>query len=227
MARLRGIPLIAIAAACAVALGWLYWAQQRAQDEGTRAVAARTGALEERVESGEERARGLEAQAADTQQRTARLERDAREREAQVARLAGDVRQSQEGSQHLAQRLAKIEQAALSPAQLALAQDFATASALKVGVTEYFMTQGRWPENNAAVGLPAPEQYRGDALRSATVLPAGVIELRFVRPGAPGSASVRLVADAENSAMGVRWRCESPDYAEIGRVLAACTYSGQ
>ena len=103
----------------------------------------RTGALEERVESGEERARGLEAQAADTQQRTARLgARCARAGSAGGA--TGRRRAPVAGGGTSAWRSVwpKIEQAALSPAQLALAQDFATASALKVGVTEYFMTQG-------------------------------------------------------------------------------------
>lgn len=226
MKRLRGVALLAVAVAAAVALGWFYWAQQRAQDERTRAVAARTGALEARVDLGEQRTQSLEAQSADTQQRTARLERDAREREAQVSRLAGDVRQSQEKNQRLAQRLASIEHAVPSPAQRAMAQEFASASAMKIGVVEYYLSEGRWPANNGEVGLPAPEQYRGDALRAATVLPEGVIELRFAPPG-QAVATVRLRADATNPALGVRWRCESPDYADIGRVLAACTYSGQ
>lgn len=219
-----GFVLVAIVGVGAATLLYLYehgrWLGR------TIAVEQRTAALEQRVDAGEQRAQALEQQGADTQQRTAELERDARERAAQVSKIAADLQKSEDENRRMVQQLSHLEKQAPSSEMMALAQDLTVMSSLKVGVVEYYLSQGRWPNTNAEVGLPAPEQYHGSALQSAAVQPDGVIEMKFQRRGIQTPGVLRLIADASNEAMGVRWRCESPNYPDIGRLLSACTYTG-
>ncbi len=215
-----GYVLAAIGVVGAAAL--LYFHQHRQLNERTAGAEQRAGAPEERAKAGEQHT-ALAQQAVDQQQRTAQLEGDAGERAAQVTKVAGEVKQTQAQNQRPAQQLEPLEK---SEAQ-ALEQDLAVMSPLKVGVVEYFMSQDRWPSSNADIGVAAPEQYHGDRLRSARVLPEGVIELSFVRGDGQTPGIVRLVADAQNSAsLGIRWRCESPDFPDIVSVMPACKYTG-
>lgn len=219
-----GYVLAAIGVVSAAAL--LYLHQHRQLSERTTGVEQRAGALEERAKVGEQHTQALEQQAVDQQQRTAQLERNAGELDARVTKVAGEVKQARAQGQQLAQQLDRLEKK-VSPEAAALAADLAVMSSLKVGVVEYFMSQDRWPSSNADIGVPAPEQYQGDKLRSARVLPDGVIELKFVHDDSQTQGVVRLVADATNSAsMGVRWRCESPNFPDIASVMTGCKYTG-
>lgn len=102
------------------------------------------------------------------------------------------------------------------------------ASSIKVAVAEFYVSRGRMPSDNAEAGLPAPDAYRGETLKSATVRGDGAIELVFDARSGREDGMVRLVADTTHAdAMGVQWTCETSDYPKISRMLANCTYVGQ
>jgi hypothetical protein len=107
-----------------------------------------------------------------------------------------------------------------------MVEDFAKATGgMKVAVAEYYMTMGKLPSSNAQAGLPAPTDYRGRTLRSATIGPTGAIVLVFDANSGKDGGRIRLIPDlAHANAMGVQWRCESPDYEYIRRILPTCDF---
>ena len=96
---------------------------------------------------------------------------------------------------------------------------------MQVVVAEYYNVYGKLPERNKDAGLPAPEDYRGKTLRSASVGANGVIEFVFDAKSGRDGGRVRLVPDASHAAaMSIQWRCESADYPQIKRVLPTCSH---
>jgi hypothetical protein len=104
--------------------------------------------------------------------------------------------------------------------------DFVQAtSGMKVAIAENYENTGKLAAGNSEVGLPEPEEIRGQSLRSATVGPNGVIELVFDAKSGKDGGRIRLIPDPSDAeAMGVRWRCETPDYPQIKRALPTCDY---
>lgn len=107
----------------------------------------------------------------------------------------------------------------------AIRGDFAAATgSMKTAIAEYYQTMGRLPASNVEIGLPAPGEYRGKSLKSATVA-NGVVELEFNADSGIDGGRIRLVPDLSRAdAMGLQWRCESADFAQINDVLPACAY---
>jgi hypothetical protein len=104
--------------------------------------------------------------------------------------------------------------------------DFVAATGrMQVAAAEYYNVYGKLPAHNKDAGLPEPEQYRGKTLRSASFGPNGVIELVFDAKSGRDGGRIRLVPDVSHApAMGMQWRCESPDYPQVKRVLPTCDY---
>ena len=114
----------------------------------------------------------------------------------------------------------------LDRASSLIREDFAKASgSVKVAVAEYYVSLGKMPQSNAEAGLPAPNEYRGQTLKSVSVAADG-IDFVFDANSGHDDGRIRLVADLSHAnAMGVQWRCETSDYPQIARVLSACTYT--
>lgn len=107
-----------------------------------------------------------------------------------------------------------------------MAEDFARySSATKVALTEFAMTQGRWPGDGAELGIGLSEAVDGHLLKRMRIR-GPRIEFDFLASGSFPGATVVLEAPAQSlqSPTGIRWDCSSPDYADIGRVLAGCRY---
>lgn len=128
------------------------------------------------------------------------------------------------------QTLSKVEEATaaaeLDEGSALIRADFAAASgSMRTAIAEYYMTTTKMPSTNAEAGLPAAEQYRGKSLRAATVTSGGSIELTFDANSGVDGGRIRLVPDSSRAdAMGIQWRCETSDYAQIKRALPACEY---
>jgi hypothetical protein len=104
-------------------------------------------------------------------------------------------------------------------------QDFVAAAGIKIAVAEFYANRGKMPQDNAEAGLPAPDEYRGQTLRSATVNSDGSIDFEFDENSGKDGGRVRLVADlAHANAMGVQWHCESPDYPDVASAVPNCAY---
>jgi hypothetical protein len=105
--------------------------------------------------------------------------------------------------------------------------DFVSAAgSIKTAIAEFYLTNGRLPASNRELQLPEPPEYRGKSLKSATVTADGGVELVFDATSGMDGGRIRLVPDlAHANAMGLQWRCESPDFAQIKRIVPACEYT--
>jgi hypothetical protein len=161
------------------------------------------------------------------------------EREGQKQLLSG-MRAETEATKRELDRLAKeqaqIRQtvtktqdtiaAATDKTSLLIRADFASASSsMRTAIAEYYMTTMKMPAANSEAGLPAPDQYRGNTLKSATVTSDGSIELVFDAKSGVDGGRIHLIPDVSRvDAMGIQWRCETADYAAIKQTLPSCEY---
>lgn len=128
------------------------------------------------------------------------------------------------------QTLSKVEEAAAATgldkgSALILADVAAATGSMRTAIAEYYMTTAKMPATNVEAGLPAAEQYRGKTLKSAAVMSGGSIELTFDANSGVDGGRIHLVPDISRAdAMGIQWRCETSDYAQIKRALPTCEY---
>ena len=150
---------------------------------------------------------------------TSGLQREQQQQRVQLEKIASQQEQIRQALSQPRDALAGDR------ASLLMRQDLAAAAAMRVAVAEYYASMGKMPATNAEAGLPAPDQYRGKSLRSATLLPGGRIELAFDAQSGIDGGRVLLVPDlAHANAMGIQWRCETPDYPLIQRAVPLCDY---
>ncbi len=160
---------------------------------------------------------------------------DRREHERMFARMHEDSEATRRELDRVAKEQAGIRNALTKSPEIAdaadeksalIRADFATATgSIKTAIAEYYMTNAKMPASNGDVGLPAPDQYRGKSLKSATVLADGVVEFAFDASSGVAGGRIQLIPDLSHaSAMGVQWRCETADYPLIKRALSACEY---
>jgi hypothetical protein len=143
-----------------------------------------------------------------------------------IALIVGSMLYRSHGSRHTQLESSTTD---LDRASDLMRQDYnKAAGSIRTAVAEFYVNMGKMPPDNAHAGLPAPEEYRGQTLRSATVSPDGNIDLEFDENSGNDGGHVRLVVDLSHAtAMGPQWRCETQDYPNIARAIPACNYSGR
>jgi len=161
------------------------------------------------------------------------------EQRRQQERVLAEVRAQAEASRVQMERIAsqqeKIRHAlgeardtlagANDKASLLMREDLHVVAGMRVAIAEYYASMGKMPAAHAEIGLPAPEQYRGKSLKSASLLPDGRIELMFdAQSGVDGGRVLFLPDTTHAEAMGIQWNCETPDYPLIKRALPTCDY---
>ena len=103
--------------------------------------------------------------------------------------------------------------------------DLTAAASLRTAIAEYYAQMGRTPATNAEAGAPAPAEYRGKSLLSATVQADGSIELVFDAKSGVAGGRVVFVPDTRHAAaMGLQWQCRTWDYPRIEQVAPGCEY---
>lgn len=91
----------------------------------------------------------------------------------------------------------------------------------RVALTEYHMTNGRWPQDAEDAGLPPPADMQGGAVRAVTVGGQGVVTVALdERFGKDGAIVLRPTANAATGQ--VEWACETRGDDEIRRALPRC-----
>ena len=117
--------------------------------------------------------------------------------------------------------------AALSPALQAIHDDTARAmNTVRIAVPEFYMNTAKWPESNAAAGLPEPEAFRGKSLERLDVDGLTVTLTFDSTSGIYGGTVVFTGAATPQMVMGINWKCESPSYRDIAVAIPDCVYSG-
>jgi type IV pilus assembly protein PilA len=104
-----------------------------------------------------------------------------------------------------------------------LAEGLQAASSEKTAITEFYLTEGRFPRSNAEVGMLAPEKYTGRSLRSVTLAKNGVMTLAY--EDKTGKGTIRLIPEDSNQQGRVTWRCVTASYANIATILPSCEYT--
>ncbi len=111
----------------------------------------------------------------------------------------------------------------------ALSEALIAAQEVKTASAEYFQSEGRWPANHAAVGMPPPESDKNETLRSVSIEPFGQsirIRIKFIgQAPAPGlEQQLHFIASASGGAGRISWSCVSPDIKDIADLLPNCKY---
>ena len=103
--------------------------------------------------------------------------------------------------------------------------DFArSADPARTAVSEYYVNTGKWPANNKEAALPEPDVYRGDSLKSLSVV-ENRITLVFDDKIGPDGGKIILVGTYNEKTMGIGWQCLSPNIADISTALGTCRNS--
>ena len=94
------------------------------------------------------------------------------------------------------------------------------AAMFKVALSEYYMSNGRWPTNAQEAGLGAPESLAGGAVARIDVGPDGVV-IVTLNDRLVSGATLRLTPDATRSGI-VNWHCTTAGADVLPRYLPAC-----
>jgi len=99
-------------------------------------------------------------------------------------------------------------------ARARVSEGLSLASGSKTAVTEFFSSEGAWPNSNASAGLAAAANISGDSVTSVTVgapASAGVITVAYTNlpsdGGANGSGTITL--SPNNNTGSIQWTCTS------------------
>ena len=94
------------------------------------------------------------------------------------------------------------------------------ATMFRVALTEYYQTNGRWPQDAEEVGLPPPEDSRGGAVKSVAVGSKGVVTVNLIGPFGDGSSIV--LRPQANAAGVIEWACEAHGNDALKRAMPRC-----
>jgi len=107
-----------------------------------------------------------------------------------------------------------------------LQSDFQRAAGgAKTAVAEFYASRGDWPTKNEDAGLPAPDAYRGESLRSLVIAGPTITLTYDARSGVDGGKIILTGAATPDLAMGINWTCASPNIADIAAIFPFCKYS--
>ncbi|ENW8168263.1 pilin [Neisseria gonorrhoeae] len=96
------------------------------------------------------------------------------------------------------------------PARAQVSEAILLAEGQKSAVTEYYLNNGIWPENNASAGVASPSDIKGKYVKSVTVT-NGVVTAQMNPSGVNNEIKgkrLSLWAKRENGS--VKWFCGQP-----------------
>ncbi|ENV5091736.1 pilin, partial [Neisseria gonorrhoeae] len=97
------------------------------------------------------------------------------------------------------------------PARAQVSEAILLAEGQKSAVTEYYLNNGKWPENNGAAGVASPaSDIKGKYVQSVTVA-NGVVTAKMLSSGVNKEIQgKRLSLWAKREAGSVKWFCGQP-----------------
>ncbi|EMT3004172.1 pilin [Neisseria gonorrhoeae] len=114
------------------------------------------------------------------------------------------------------------------PARAQVSEAILLAEGQKSAVTEYYLNNGEWPENNTSAGVAASSTIKGKYVESVTVT-NGVVTAKMLSSGVNKEIQgKRLSLWAKRQAGSVKWFCGQPvtrakDAAKAGTDADAVT----
>ena len=106
-------------------------------------------------------------------------------------------------------------------AAASLSQGLAIAGTAKTFVTAAYEETGKWPSSNEEARLPPPASYAKDEVTDLTVSEGGVINVHFKSGG-----TLRLIPEASQPEIGIRWRCTTTKFEELAPFVPQCKPEG-
>ncbi|HFA9168775.1 TPA: pilin [Neisseria gonorrhoeae] len=110
------------------------------------------------------------------------------------------------------------------PARAQVSEAILLAEGQKSAVTEYYLNNGEWPENNGAAGVASASDIKGKYVQSVTVA-KGVVTAQMKSDGVNKEIQgKKLSLWAKRQAGSVKWFCGQPvtrDKADADTVTAA------
>jgi hypothetical protein len=97
----------------------------------------------------------------------------------------------------------------------------ARASMVRVQLTEYYMSEGRWPENGAEAGIAPAAEFAGGGVAGIDVERGGRIAIRL-NDRVSANARFRLSPQVSEATGMVRWHCELQGAPDIAAQLTTC-----
>ncbi|EMT9847164.1 pilin [Neisseria gonorrhoeae] len=96
------------------------------------------------------------------------------------------------------------------PARAQVSEAILLAEGQKSAVTEYYLNNGIWPENNDKAGVASPSDIKGKYVESVTVT-NGVVTAKMLSSGVNKEIQgKRLSLWAKREAGSVKWFCGQP-----------------
>lgn len=219
------IALVALTCIAGLAVAGLYFREQRASLAAERAAFAQNAEqAKKQLTEMREQSAALEQTSAEARQRMTQL-REEKAMAEKAAAAAAEQTQSLNTAVD-ASKAYQQQQVERGKRGRALGEGLMAAQSVKVAMTDYFQGEGRWPANNAAMGLTAPESYRTETLRSVSAEAfgkSGRVRVRFVDEGG-SEREIHLIASV-NGAMQVSWQCVSPDVRDIAEIASGCKFA--
>lgn len=132
-----------------------------------------------------------------------------------AAELEASVARSVEGA-----REALAGEAAAGEKRTAIADGLARASALKLVLTEHYLSMGAWPTTADEVGMSEQAMQGSGTLKAISIGPKGTLEISYASP-LPAAATIQLIPSAHPSG-SIEWRCEATGFDDRSLLPAQC-----
>lgn len=87
-----------------------------------------------------------------------------------------------------------------------VSEGLSLAAGAKASVTEYYSSQGEWPDSNSAAGLDKASKITGNAVTSVEVGNSGVITVTYNSKVGTGSPTLKLKPSSSDGS--VTWDCK-------------------
>ncbi|EMS5619570.1 pilin [Neisseria gonorrhoeae] len=106
------------------------------------------------------------------------------------------------------------------PARAQVSEAILLAEGQKSAVTEYYLNNGEWPENNTSAGVASASDIKGKYVESVTV-EKGVVTAKMLSSGVNKEIKdKRLSLWAKRQAGSVKWFCGQPVTRDDGKAKA-------
>ncbi|EMU5105177.1 pilin, partial [Neisseria gonorrhoeae] len=106
------------------------------------------------------------------------------------------------------------------PARAQVSEAILLAEGQKSAVTEYYLNNGEWPEDNTSAGVANPSDIKGKYVKSVTVA-KGVVTAEMLSSGVNNEIKgKRLSLWAKRQAGSVKWFCGRPVKRDDGKAKA-------
>ena len=97
----------------------------------------------------------------------------------------------------------------------------ARVAMFKAAIAEHYMSNGAWPGDPGAAGLPAPGATAGGAVRAIRLGNHGMVDVELGAPFPDGSGFA-LTPNMRGDGASIEWRCSSRGDPNLPRYLPEC-----